>query len=162
VRFACFVYALPALLMGSAALAQTPPAGPLLGTVAHSVARSPSTTDETWCSVDRGTSLFQRSGSGIARIAFPGVSYSLQQTIPNTDFPVPIHYTLAGRARLSFTTASSGKVLFDFVNAYPKTISQPTFTGYAQNYSSTTGVLSVAFTINFPSCNLRVVATYRI
>ena len=161
-RFLGFVvFVAAAVLPAAPALAQTPPGTSLFGTTAHTLARSPSTTDQAWCSVDRGTSLFQRSGSGPARIAFPGISYSLPQTLPDTDFPVPAHYTLAGRAQLIFTSANSGKIYFDYVTTYPTTISQPNFTNYAQTYNSGNGVLTVVFRINFPNCDLLVAAVYR-
>ena len=150
-----------AAFLAEPAWSQTPPSTLLIGTVAHTLARSPSTTDETWCSADRGSSIFQRSGSGPARIAIPEVSYSLPTTNPNADAPVPIHYTLAGRAQLIFSTVNSGKIYFDYVTTYPTTISQPNFTNYKQTYNSGNGVLTVVFTIEFPSCSLLVAAAYR-
>jgi len=162
-RFLSFVvFAAAAVLLGTPALSQTPPGTPMIGTVAHRFGQSPSTTDHTWCSVDRGESLFQRSGASIlAKVALPGVSYSVPQTIAHTDFPVPVHYTLAGRAQLIFTSANSGKIYFDYVTTYPTTVSQPNFTNYAQNYNSGNGVLTVAFRINFPNCSLAISAVYR-
>ena len=150
-----------AAFLAAPAWSQTPPSTLLIGTVAHTLARSPSTTDETWCSADRGSSLFQRSGSGPARIAIPEVSYSLPTTNPNADAPVPIHYSLAGRAQLIFSSANSGTMYFDYVTGYPTTISQPNFTNYKQTYYAGSGVLTVVFTIGFPNCNLLVAAAYR-
>ena len=149
-----------ATLLAGAAIAQTPPTTPLFGTLAHTLGQSPSTTEHTWCSVDRGTSQFQRSGSGVAKIAFPAISYSVPGA-NSADHPAPTQFTLAGRAQFVFTTVNSGTIYSDYVTAYPTTISQPAFTGYKQTYNAGNGVLTVVFTINFPDCSLFVAAAYR-
>lgn len=156
-RILAFAVAAP-LLVGTT-LGQTPPSTPLFGTMAHTFARSASSN--AWCANDLGTSLFQRTGSGTARIAFPEVSYSVPQTLPNTAAPVPLHYFLSGRAQLIFSTASSGKIYFNYATGSPTTISQPPFVSYQQSFNSANGTLTVSFVIKFPTCNLVVAATYR-
>jgi hypothetical protein len=145
--------------MGGPGAAQVPPTTPLFGTIAHTRATQSITAGVTWCAVDLGTSLFQRAGSGAARIAFPEINLSLPRTLPMTASAVPLHFSMAGRAQLQFNTSSSGRIYFDYVTAYPAAIRQPVFSAYSQSYSG--GVLSVRFTIHFPACALPIVAAYR-
>ena len=137
------------LFAAAPAVAQSPPSIPIIGTVAGTLTRG-----ANWCAVERGTSIFQRAGSGSARIAVPEIIYTVGTT-------TPVYYTLAGRMQLIFGTATSGKAYFDYVTSYPTTVSQPTFTGYTQSYSSANGVLTVTFALNFPGCSVAVAGVYR-
>jgi len=146
---------LATLLLPSAAsaVAQSPPSIPIIGTVAGTLTRG-----ANWCAVERGTSIFQRAGSGSARIAVPEITYT---AVPTTPPATPLYYTLAGRVQLIFSTATTGTAYFDYVTSYPTTISRPTFTGYKQTYSSGSRVLTVTFVLNFPDCSVVVAGVYR-
>jgi hypothetical protein len=135
------------LLPVGQALAQSPPAIPILGTVAGTLTRG-----ANWCAVERGASAFKRSGTGPAFVTVPEITYTASG---------PVYYTLAGRMQLSFSAATSGTAYFDFVGNYPAGVSRPTFTGYNQTYTTATGALIVRFVLNFPGCSVSVVGSYR-
>ena len=108
-----------------------------------------------WCSVDPGSSEFQRNGAGAAKISFPDINYVNASGSPAQSF------LLTGQAILSFTNASSGSIAFVVTGGAPAVISRPPFTHYAQTYNATTRVLNVTFRIGFPGCTLPVQLSYR-
>ena len=112
----------------------------------------------------RGTELVRASNaahryfSALARI---GTHRGSRDNLYRSVRPRRSYYTLAGRMQLIFSTATSGKAYFDYVTDYPTTVSQPTFTGYKQTYTSANGVLTVTFALNFPGCSVAVAGAYR-
>ena len=101
------------------------------------------------CYVNRGNSQFQRSGtSSKAVISF--------DEIVDSRF-----WELRGQAVLTFTTATSGNILFSREHMLPPlTVSNPSFQNYVQTYDPVNQRLVVNFSIVFPDCTLPVVAVF--
>lgn len=111
-----------------------------------------------WCSVDQGTTTFQRAPGAAPRISFPPITYT--EVSGNNK---PRYYALSGQATFSFSTATTGFVSFDLApaNAYPLTVRRPSFSNYAQSYDATAKVLNVTFQVRFPLCAVAFGARYR-
>jgi hypothetical protein len=146
---ACFVVA------PMAAVAQVPTLM-TAGTVVNALARSAT----IWCSIDRGNSTFQRTGTGAALMSFPDITYTKLPLPPASPNNAPTYHALSGQARLSFTTTNSGYIFFDLPPPYAQSIRQPKFVHYTQTYSASSKLLSVGFDIQFPQCTLRVDGRY--
>jgi hypothetical protein len=110
------------------------------------------TTNSCTVTLGPGFSAFKRAGSGNALVTFENLTFD---TGGNGSY----EEIFQGAARLIFSDGTSGTIAFDDNENAPNTSSFP-FNGYSQSFSS--GVLSIAFQINFPlGCNLPVAAIYR-
>jgi hypothetical protein len=70
-------------------------------------------------------------------------------------------WELRGQAVLTFTTATSGNILFSRQHMLPPlTVSNPSFQNYAQTYDPVNQRLVVNFSIVFPDCTLPVFAVF--
>jgi len=99
------------------------------------------------CYIVRGASTFQRNTS--ANRAFISIS---EMTAAG--------YQLNGKLNLTFTDSTTGTVHFGYAAAYPSDIQDTTFANYSQTYNATSNLLTVHFTLGFPSCALQVDASY--
>ena len=134
----CFLVAASA---PHAAQAVTYPATTLLsGEVSQTVV-------DNQCYIVRGASTFQRNTS--ANRAFISVSEMNAAG-----------YQLNGKFNLAFTDSSTGTAHFSYATAYPSDIQDTTFANYSQTYNATSKLVTVHFTLGFPSCALQVYANY--
>jgi hypothetical protein len=101
------------------------------------------------CYVNRGSSQFQRNGLG------PKAVISFDEIVDSR------FWELRGQAVLTFTTATSGNILFSRQHMLPPlTVSNPSFQNYAQTYDPVNQRLVVNFSIVFPDCTLPVFAVF--
>jgi hypothetical protein len=101
------------------------------------------------CYVNRGSSQFQRNGLG------PKAVISFDEIVDSR------FWELRGQAVLTFTTATSGNILFSRQHMLPPlTVSNPSFVNYAQTYDPVNQRLVVNFSIVFPDCTLPVFAVF--
>lgn len=104
------------------------------------------------CYVNRGSSQFQRNGSG------PKAVISFDEIVDSGDTH---KWELRGQAVLTFTTATGGNILFSRENMLPPlTVSNPSFQNYTQTYNPVSQRLVVNFSIVFPDCTLPVFAVF--
>jgi hypothetical protein len=130
----------------SASFAQDPPNVLFAGTTASGLSYSPT----GWCSVDIGSSTFQRNGAGPANLSFKDVTYF------NGTY-----YTLAGLAKLVFSTARKGRAYFDFPSNYPSGIRKPRFSKYTQSYDTAAQQVVVTMRLQIGDCALPIRGVYR-
>jgi hypothetical protein len=157
-RVVLAVASLSALLaLPSVAAAQSPPNTLLVGTIRNDVTCNASRA----CSVTSGPSHFKRNGNSYARIAVPELIYASYDTTAGTTNGPRNAYVVSGEARMSFTTATSGRLIFDFNTDYPLDIRQPTFSEYSQTYDSAAQQLQVVFTVRIRNCSVRMRGIYR-
>lgn len=101
------------------------------------------------CYVNRGSSQFQRNGLG------PKAVISFDEIVDSR------FWELRGQAVLTFTTSTSGNILFSRQHMLPPlTVSNPSFQNYAQTYDPVNQRLVVNFSIVFPDCTLPVFAVF--
>ncbi len=106
------------------------------------------------CYVNRGSSQFQRNGLG------PKAVISFDEIVDSGSGDSR-KWELRGQAVLTFTTATSGKILFSREHSLPPlSVSNPSFVNYAQTYDSVNQRLVVNFSIVFPDCTLPVFAVF--
>jgi hypothetical protein len=106
------------------------------------------------CYVNRGNSQFQRNGLG------PKAVISFDEIVDSGSGDSR-KWELRGQAVLTFTTATSGNILFSRENMLPPlTVSNPSFQNYAQTYDAVNQRLVVNFSIVFPDCTLPVFAVF--
>ena len=142
-RTACSVLIAASLFAVPMAFAQT--ASLVSGQTSQYIANN---TTQGKCYIGRGPATFQRAGAASkAYIAVSELWYSGR-------------FDLSGQISLGFTSATSGYVYFKYLPSELLAMPQPSFTGYSQNYNSTTKRLAVIFNIVFPNCTLRVAATF--
>ena len=104
------------------------------------------------CYVNRGSSQFQRSGTSSKAVI------SFDEIVDSGDGH---KWELRGQAVLTFTTATSGNILFSRENMLPPlTVSNPSFQNYAQTYNPVSQRLVVNFSIVFPDCTLPVFGVF--
>jgi hypothetical protein len=101
------------------------------------------------CYVNRGNSQFQRNGTS------PKAVISFDEIVDSR------FWELRGQAVLTFTTATSGNILFSREHMLPPlTVSNPSFQNYVQTYDPVNQRLVVNFSIVFPDCTLPVFAVF--
>ncbi len=101
------------------------------------------------CYVNRGSSQFQRNGTS------PKAVISFEEIVDSAI------WELRGQAVLTFTTATSGNILFSRQHMLPPLmVSNPSFQNYAQTYDPVNQRLVVNFSIVFPDCTLPVFAVF--
>ncbi|MGC2223228.1 MAG: hypothetical protein WA624_13125 [Methylocella sp.] len=106
------------------------------------------------CYVNRGSSQFQRNGLG------PKAVISFDEIVDSGSGDSR-KWELRGQAVLTFTTATSGNILFSRENMLPPlTVSNPSFQNYAQTYDPVGLRLVVTFSIVFPDCTVPVFAVF--
>jgi len=98
------------------------------------------------CYIGRGVSTFLRNG------ATPTAVVSIQEIVDSRAWDV------SGQATLSFSSATSGYILFSNTSGYPANVANPAFSNFSQTYNG--NQLTVTFTIAFPDCNLNFIGTY--
>lgn len=100
------------------------------------------------CYVGRGFSTFQRNGTGS------------KATISFAELVDQGLYDLSGQAVLTFSSPTSGDIRFKQTPTLSSTVKDPLFSNYVQTYDATNLRLTVSFTIQFPDCNVPVMAIF--
>jgi hypothetical protein len=108
-----------------------------------------------WCSIDLGTTMFQRTQQTSAIVSLTPVHYGLTFSDHTT------YATLAGEVRLVFQAGRSGTIELDSRRWYGAALQKLTFSRYLQAYSLEQRRLVVTFDINFPNCTVEVSNVYR-
>ncbi len=147
------------LTAASSALgASSPPSTLIAGSSAQNTATGPNAIQ---CVTGAGLATFQRAAPTLvaanpqALIDLPGAAYA-------GPSPAPVIYYY-GMTILTFTTATSGTVSFDYNLASPKLpdAEKVAFSGYSQVWAPVQKALRVKFNIPFPNCTLPVSLLFR-
>lgn len=125
-------------------------------TMSGSIARTLAYGSNGWCAVTGSPTVFQRNGTGSARILFEEILY----TIANGNSR-PTYYRLSGQGRISFSSSVQGRMIFDFPAEYPAGVLKPIVRQYAQTYDADTRLLTVSFNLEFETCTVPISATIR-
>jgi hypothetical protein len=148
-RCLVFVIAMAGIALAARAQAQIPSHTLVSGQSRPALAQA--TPGGAWCSVGRGLSVFQGNTDGTqATISMPEVTY----------FDGTTYYLLDGQTRLVFFSASDGNIKFKQTPEYSTYITNPTFSSYTETAGNPSNLISVTFSVNFPSCTLPVYILY--
>jgi hypothetical protein len=131
------------------ASAAAPPGNVLLaGTITRAYL---ATGADSWCLFEGTNSTYMNKTSPAAKlISLPDIIIAPGGSVGPTAAMV------GGQARLTFSPTNSAAGEIAFVPAV-----QATFNRYKESYDAVNNILTVSFTIHFPSCTLPVSATYR-
>jgi hypothetical protein len=137
------------ILVPEFSLAAVPPPNVLF---AGTIARRFISNGGPVCLFEGTNSTYIRRGT-LTLISFPDI------VVAPTGSVGPA-FTVGGQAKLTFTTATNGRVEFIPVPGNG-TINRPSFTNYAADYDSATHIVTVSLRIHFGTCVLPVTGTYR-